>query len=203
MGPGLFFSERPKATQAQAEAGADDTTVMTPLRVAQAITALGGGGGGSGLPTWTFSAAGGDPTAGQFKANNANPNNTTSITIAGTSAGGGTGFDVSLGALNPTLALSYSIIFTNTTTGQQNRFVVSAAADSGTFATLTVTAFPTTETSWSGTYSVQYFFAPFTQLVVSVNGATADGNGAVVLNAFSGSGLTSVDVTNGAVTAGT
>jgi hypothetical protein len=35
-----------KATQAQAEAGADNSTWMTPLRTAQAIEALGGTGGG-------------------------------------------------------------------------------------------------------------------------------------------------------------
>jgi len=35
-----------KATQAQAEAGADNATWMTPLRTAQAIEALGGTGGG-------------------------------------------------------------------------------------------------------------------------------------------------------------
>jgi hypothetical protein len=37
-----------KATQAQAEAGADNTTWMTPLRTAQAIEAL----GGSGVSSW-------------------------------------------------------------------------------------------------------------------------------------------------------
>jgi hypothetical protein len=37
-----------KATQEQAEAGADNATWMTPLRTAQAIAALGGSGGGGG-----------------------------------------------------------------------------------------------------------------------------------------------------------
>lgn len=37
------------ATQAEAEAGLVSDKVMTPLRTAQAITALGGGGGGGGI----------------------------------------------------------------------------------------------------------------------------------------------------------
>jgi hypothetical protein len=42
-----------KATQEQAEAGADNATWMTPLRTAQAIAALGGsGGGGGGSTAW-------------------------------------------------------------------------------------------------------------------------------------------------------
>ena len=39
---------RPYSTQAQAEAGTDNSTTMTPLRVSQAIAAAGGGGGGGG-----------------------------------------------------------------------------------------------------------------------------------------------------------
>ena len=42
-----------RATQAQAEAGTDNATWMTPLRTAQAIAALGGsGGGGGGSTAW-------------------------------------------------------------------------------------------------------------------------------------------------------
>lgn len=36
------------ATQAEAQAGTNNTSLMTPLRTAQAISALGGGGGGGG-----------------------------------------------------------------------------------------------------------------------------------------------------------
>jgi hypothetical protein len=36
------------ASQLEAEAGTNNTKMMTPLRVAQAIGALGGGGGGGG-----------------------------------------------------------------------------------------------------------------------------------------------------------
>lgn len=41
-----------KATQEQAEAGADNATWMTPLRTAQAIAALGGSGGGGGVTSY-------------------------------------------------------------------------------------------------------------------------------------------------------
>jgi len=41
-------ANRGLATQTQAQAGTDNSTGMTPLRVAEAIAALGGGGGGSG-----------------------------------------------------------------------------------------------------------------------------------------------------------
>lgn len=37
----------PRASQAEAEAGTDNAKMMTPLRVAEAISALGGGGGGA------------------------------------------------------------------------------------------------------------------------------------------------------------
>ena len=47
------------ASQAQAEAGTDNATLMTPLRVAQAITALGGGGGGGGGGPVNWGAIGG------------------------------------------------------------------------------------------------------------------------------------------------
>ena len=43
------------ATTAQAQAGTDNTTVMTPLRVKQAISASGGGGGGSANPLFNTS----------------------------------------------------------------------------------------------------------------------------------------------------
>jgi hypothetical protein len=63
-----------KATQEQAEAGTDNETWMTPLRTAQAIAELGGGGGGSvtyDLQTEAFTAVIGghyalDTTAGSF-----------------------------------------------------------------------------------------------------------------------------------------
>ena len=52
----LFYTSETsdfKATQEQAEAGADNATWMTPLRTAQAIAALGGsGGGGGGSTAW-------------------------------------------------------------------------------------------------------------------------------------------------------
>lgn len=52
----LFYASETsdfKATQEQAEAGADNATWMTPLRTAQAISALGGsGGGGGGSSAW-------------------------------------------------------------------------------------------------------------------------------------------------------
>ncbi|MGV3659796.1 MAG: hypothetical protein ACO1TE_06420 [Prosthecobacter sp.] len=44
----------PPASQAEAEAGTDNTKAMTPLRVAQAIEALGGGGGDSILSSGVF-----------------------------------------------------------------------------------------------------------------------------------------------------
>jgi hypothetical protein len=40
-------TDLPMATQAQAEAGTDNATLMTPLRTKEAIAALGGGGGGT------------------------------------------------------------------------------------------------------------------------------------------------------------
>ncbi|MBL9187929.1 MAG: hypothetical protein JNK23_10650 [Opitutaceae bacterium] len=51
---------RALASQAEAEAGTDNTKDMTPLRVAQAIAALAPGGGGGGTVT-----SSGPPTAGQ------------------------------------------------------------------------------------------------------------------------------------------
>lgn len=51
----LFYTSETsefKATQAQAEAGEDNATWMTPLRTAQAIAALGGSGGGGGSTAW-------------------------------------------------------------------------------------------------------------------------------------------------------
>jgi hypothetical protein len=55
------------ASQVQAEAGTDNTTLMTPLRTAQAITALasgGGGGGGTTIPAGTLIRSVVDPGAG-------------------------------------------------------------------------------------------------------------------------------------------
>jgi hypothetical protein len=44
----------PIASQAQAEAGTNNATAMTPLRVAQAIAALASGGGGGQPETWAY-----------------------------------------------------------------------------------------------------------------------------------------------------
>lgn len=138
--------------------------------------------GGSALPTWTFSAAGGDPTAGQLKTNNAAPASTTSITIAGTCAGGGIGFDALYGAFDPPGSFVWNLIFTNTTTGEQQRFSINSATDSGTFATLSVDASVTTATAWSGTYSVQYLYSASggETFVRTVDGNAPDGSGNAV-----------------------
>ena len=51
----LFYTSETSdflATQAEAEAGLDNTKWMSPLRVAQAIEELGGGGGGGGVSSW-------------------------------------------------------------------------------------------------------------------------------------------------------
>lgn len=54
----------PAASQAEAEAGSNNTKAMTPLRVAQAIEALGGGGGGPELTgvVWVSEDDGDDST---------------------------------------------------------------------------------------------------------------------------------------------
>lgn len=161
------------------------------------------GGSGSALPTWTFSAAGGDPTAGQFKTDNADPASTTAIRIHGTNVGTGTGFDAYLNTvLAPVAGMKNRLTLTNTTTQEQSYFVVDTVADSGTFATITGTFVASTESAWSGTYALDWFLCPTAQLVYSVNENVPNEFGAITLSAFSGSALTSVDVAYGVVTNG-
>lgn len=56
------------ASNAQAVAGTDNTTVMTPLRTAEAIAALGGGGGGTTIPAGTLIRSTENPGTGWTEA---------------------------------------------------------------------------------------------------------------------------------------
>lgn len=72
-----------RATQAEAEAGADNARAMTPLRVSQAIAAQGGGGGGKkGFSCIVTHTSASSASVGSFRANAASPNITFSAIFA-------------------------------------------------------------------------------------------------------------------------